>query len=98
MQERYIPAITMLSAGAVVSIFCIVKKVDTLYSLKLLLGMLVLFYIVGLVAKRIIGKINEESNQRIAEEKKEEAMESDEEQQEESDDEINAEDSQGMDE
>ncbi|MSS62986.1 hypothetical protein [Velocimicrobium porci] len=97
MQERYIPAITMLSAGAIVCIFCIIKKVDTLYALKLLLGMLVLFYIVGLIAKRIIRKINEEASRKVAEEK-EEAMESDEEQQEDSDEETNAEDSQGMDE
>lgn len=61
MQSRYIPAVTMLSAGAVVSIFCIVKKVDVLYSLKLLLAMLILFYLIGLIAKRIIGKIQEEA-------------------------------------
>ncbi len=74
MQNRYIPAFTMLSAGAVVSIFCIIKKVDVLYSLKLLLAMLILFYIVGLIAKKIIGKVQEEAEfqymERIREEER----------------------------
>ena len=61
MQNHYIPAVTMLSAGAIVSIFCIIKKVDVLYSLKLLLMMLLVFYIVGLIAKKIIGRIEEEA-------------------------------------
>lgn len=62
MQNHYIPAVTMLSAGAIVSIFCIIKKVDVLYSLKLLLVMLLIFYIVGLIAKKIIGRVEEEAN------------------------------------
>lgn len=103
MQNRYIPAITMLSAGAIVSIFCIVNKIDTLYSLKLLLGMLIAFYIVGLVVKRIFGKIQEDAELRAAKKKQEEeeaeAMESDEEEQQEEDEEKDEnENSQGMDE
>ena len=62
MQNHYIPAVTMLSAGAIVSIFCIIKKVDVLYSLKLLLVMLVVFYIIGLIAKKIMGRIEEDAN------------------------------------
>ena len=62
MQNHYIPAATMLSAGAIVSIFCIIKKVDVLYSLKLLLVMLLIFYIVGLIAKKILGRVEEEAN------------------------------------
>lgn len=96
MQEKNIPAFTMLLAGAVVSIFCIVKKVDTLYALKLLLGMLILFYIIGLFVKRMVVKINKEANQRIADEKAE--TEHSEEQQEEASEEIDAENSQEMDE
>ena len=72
MQNRYIPAFTMLSAGAVVSIFCIVKKVEVLYSLKLLLAMLVLFYVIGLAAKKIIGRIQEEAHQQYLERMREE--------------------------
>ena len=72
MQNRYIPAVTMLSAGAIVSIFCIMNKVDVLYSLKLLLAMLILFYIIGLAAKRIIGKVQEEAQMQYAERVREE--------------------------
>lgn len=72
MQNRYIPAFTMLSAGAVVSIFCIVKKVEVLYSLKLLLAMLVLFYIIGLIAGKIIGKVQEEAHLQYVERVREE--------------------------
>ena len=72
MRNRYIPAFTMLSAGAVVSIFCIVKKMDVLYSLKLLLAMLIIFYLIGLVAKRVIGKIQEEAEFQYTERMREE--------------------------
>ena len=72
MRNRYIPAFTMLSAGAVVSIFCIVKKMDVLYSLKLLLAMLIIFYLIGLVAKRVIGKIQEEAEFQYMERMREE--------------------------
>lgn len=54
MKTRYIPAVTMLSAGAVVSISSIVKQWDVLYSLKLLLGVLIVFYILGLIAKALV--------------------------------------------
>ncbi|MFW5632960.1 MAG: hypothetical protein ACOCM4_04525 [Acetivibrio ethanolgignens] len=54
MKTRYIPAVTMLSAGAVVSITSIIKQWDVLYSLKLLLGVLIVFYIIGLIAKAMI--------------------------------------------
>lgn len=45
---------TMLSAGAVISIISIVKQWDVLYSLELLLGILILFYILGLIAKALV--------------------------------------------
>ena len=72
MQNRYIPAFTMLSAGVVVSIFCIIKKVEVMYSLKLLLVMLVLFYVVGLVAKKVIGRVQEEAELQYMEKVREE--------------------------
>ena len=72
MRNRYIPAFTMLSAGAIVSIFCIVKKMDVLYSLKLLLAMLIVFYLIGLGAKRVIGKIQEEAEFQYVERMREE--------------------------
>lgn len=45
---------TMLSAGAVISIISIVQQWDVLYSLELLLGILILFYILGLIAKALV--------------------------------------------
>ena len=72
MRNRYIPAFTMLSAGAIVSIFCIVKKMDVLYSLKLLLAMLIVFYLIGLIAQRVIGKIQEEAEFQYTERMREE--------------------------
>lgn len=57
MQRRYIPAITMLSAGAVTCITCIANDIDKLLSLEILLGVLVVFYIIGIIAKLIISKV-----------------------------------------
>jgi len=54
LREKFIPTVTMLTAGAIVSITCIIKDVDTLYSLKVLLGTLILFYIIGLIGRKII--------------------------------------------
>lgn len=61
MQKRYIPAVIMLSAGAVTCIMSIVKNMDVYYSLKILLVVLVLFYILGLIAKAVIGKVMDDA-------------------------------------
>ena len=65
MKTRYIPAVTMLSAGAVISIISIVKKWDVLYSLKLLLGILILFYVLGLIAKALITRTLEKDGRKL---------------------------------
>lgn len=59
MQRRYIPAITMLTAGAVTCITSIVNHIPKLRSLEILLGVLIVFYIIGLIAKAIITKVIE---------------------------------------
>lgn len=74
MKTRYIPAVTMLSAGAVISIISILNQWDVLYSLKLLLGVLVVFYILGLIAKAMITRTLEKDG-RPPEEYEEEAEE-----------------------
>ena len=56
MKLECIPKFIMLLAGAIVSIITIVKDMDVTYSLALLLATLVIFYIVGLIAKKIIQK------------------------------------------
>lgn len=54
MRERYIPALIMLIAGAITCILDIYRKADLLPSLKRLLLVLIIFYIIGLLAKEII--------------------------------------------
>lgn len=57
MKIEFIPKFVALLAGAIVSIITIVKDMDVTYSLGLLLGSLVLFYIVGIIAQKIIQKV-----------------------------------------
>ncbi|MFG6349936.1 MAG: hypothetical protein K1W15_14670 [Lachnospiraceae bacterium] len=59
MKTDVIPKIITLSAGAVVCIVCIVKDIETVYSLKVLLATLIIFYIIGCIAKRIIGQVKD---------------------------------------
>ncbi len=56
MKTEYIPKIITLLAGAVVCIISIVRHMDVTYSLELLLAVLILFYIIGCLARRIIDK------------------------------------------
>lgn len=57
MREKLIPVITMLTAGAITSIICIVQRRDALKSLIILLCVLIIFYIIGRIAKALIYKI-----------------------------------------
>lgn len=56
MRDRFIPALITLTAGAITCIFDIYHKVDLLTSLKRLLLVLIIFYIIGLIAAAIIRK------------------------------------------
>lgn len=57
MKPRYIPAFITLTAGTVTCLISIVKKFEVLYSLKVLLLILVIFYIIGCIARSIIVKV-----------------------------------------
>lgn len=57
MRTRYIPAGVMLLAGAVTCIISIAQKKDIVKSLIILLVVLILFYIIGLIAKYLVEKI-----------------------------------------
>ncbi len=57
MRTRLIPAGVMLTAGAIVSIISIVQDKDVLQSLKTLLAVLIIFYIVGLIARSLVERI-----------------------------------------
>ena len=56
MKIDFIPKVITLSAGAVVAIVAIVRDMDTTYSLEILLATLIIFYIIGLIAKLVIKK------------------------------------------
>ena len=56
MRDRYIPAFIMLIAGAITCIFDIYHKTDLLTSLKKLLIVLIIFYMLGKIARAIINK------------------------------------------
>lgn len=83
MKNRYIPAIIMLLAGGTVSILNLVQKIDVIAGLKRLLIVLLLFYIIGLIAKSIIVKaINHMPEEPLEETEEEEISEEIEEQEE----------------
>lgn len=54
MKTEYIPKIITLLAGAVVCIISIIKGMDTTYSLEILLAVLIIFYIIGCIVKKVI--------------------------------------------
>jgi hypothetical protein len=63
------PAAIMLIAGAITSIISIIQKFDVLYGLEVLLGSLVLFYLIGLAAQKIIlSVINTDKKKKMEEE------------------------------
>ena len=56
---EFIPKVITLLAGAIVSVTTIVNDMDVTYSLELLLATLIIFYIIGIIAKKIIQKVME---------------------------------------
>lgn len=67
MEEgRNIPLIIMLSAGSIISIACIIYKFSLMETLLLVLGTLIVFYILGLIVKKIILSINHDAEVRAA--------------------------------
>lgn len=71
MKTDYIPKVITLLAGAVVCITSIVRQMDVTYSLEVLLATLIIFYIMGIIAKKIIIKV-ENSNRFIRQKRDEE--------------------------
>ena len=74
MKLEFVPKFIMLVAGAVVSIITIVNEMDVTYSLELLLATLIIFYIIGLITKKIIQKVME-SNMFVKQQTEESEME-----------------------
>ncbi|HWT76162.1 MAG TPA: hypothetical protein VN258_15780 [Mobilitalea sp.] len=75
MRTKYIPASIMLFAGAVTSILNIFNKVPVVTGLQRLLLVLVIFYILGLIAKAIISKVTQPKPKTDGEGKEEEEEE-----------------------
>lgn len=67
MEEgRNIPLVIMLTAGSIISIACIVYKFTLLQTLLLVLITLIVFYILGLIIKRLFISINRDAEERAA--------------------------------
>lgn len=73
MKIDYIPKVITLLAGAVVCITSIVRKMDVTYSLEVLLATLIIFYVIGIIAKQIIIKV--ENSNRFIRQKREKELE-----------------------
>lgn len=57
MKYRYLPAMVMLSAGAITMFICLYNRYETLYSLKMLLAVLIIFLIIGSLSRKALIKI-----------------------------------------
>ncbi len=57
VKTEYIPKVITLFAGAVVCIISIIRHMDTTYSLEILLAVLIFFYLIGCIARKIIEKV-----------------------------------------
>lgn len=67
MEEgRNIPLVIMLTAGSIISIACIIYKFTLLQTLLLVLITLIVFYILGLIIKRLFISINRDAEERAA--------------------------------
>lgn len=73
MKAEFIPKVITLLAGAMVCVVSIVRHMDVTYSLEILLATLIIFYIVGIIAQKIILKV-EHSNRFIRQKRDEELM------------------------
>lgn len=73
MKTKQIPAIIMLIAGLVTSIAAVINHMETVQFLKILVVVLVAFYIIGCVGKVILDRnfkeeVEEEATEEAAEE------------------------------
>lgn len=72
MKTKQIPAVIMLIAGLVTSIAAILSHMETVQFLKILVVVLVVFYILGCIAKVILDKNFREEVEEATEEAEEE--------------------------
>ena len=58
MKTKYIPALVMLVAGAITAILNILHHADNMFALKSLLFTLVIFFIIGQIAKGVLESVD----------------------------------------
>lgn len=68
MQEKIIPAFIVLIAAAITSAINLINKVDVLTGLKRLLLVIIVFYIVGIIAKAVLKKALKKKHMDVLEE------------------------------
>ena len=57
MQIKYLPALVMLIAGAVGCVMGIIYNYDTSYMMKMEIVVMAVFFVIGTIAKKIIGVV-----------------------------------------
>ena len=57
MKPKYIPALVTLVAGAITAILNILRGADNMYALKSLFFTLVIFFIIGQIAKGVLNSV-----------------------------------------
>ncbi|SFB25382.1 hypothetical protein SAMN05216249_11564 [Acetitomaculum ruminis DSM 5522] len=76
MKTKDVPVMIMLLSGFICSTVCILNNYELFDMLRALIIVLVLFYIIGLVAKRVLNKFfSENINQSLEEQLNDEEME-----------------------
>lgn len=72
MKLRYIPAFITLLAGIITCMISIIRQDEILSSLKTLLLVLIIFYIIGLIARNILNFAMQSNNNESFSDNKEE--------------------------
>lgn len=70
-KEKNIPPLITLAAGMIACVMCMIRRADLLATLEIVLIVLVVFYIVGVIVKKIVGKINRDAEKAAVERERE---------------------------
>lgn len=62
-RSKNIPLVIMLAAGMIACIMCIIRKQSLLSTLLVVLLVIITFYIIGLIVKKILIKINNDAHE-----------------------------------
>lgn len=62
-EGRNIPPIITLTAALVTCIFCIVRHATLFFTLKLVLPVMLIFFIIGVIVQKIVVRINKDAEE-----------------------------------